>query len=190
MFNFKIMVVMCLPILFAPIIFQLIVNWFLLYKHMPEDQIRRIEELTSHLNDPLTSIRSLSKEEIDQYNTDGFLIYRNAIDKNVLEALKIITRHIYENPSGLIQFVNNSAYCGWSFNNVLYFDVYRKVVLKLSILAEIAASLMGTSQVAFAADVMHATTIHCFRENEHIQYQHAHTDHDQAPYSIEKKVNR
>ena len=38
---------------------------------MPEHQIRRIDELTSHLNNPLTAMRSLSKKEIKGFKNEG-----------------------------------------------------------------------------------------------------------------------
>ena len=185
--GLKIAVVISLPILLVAIIFRLCVDWFFLYKDIPDDQRLPIDELISHLNNPSTLPRSLSKEELDQYKRDGFFIYRNSVDKNVLEALRIITRHVYENPNGLLQFVNGSDYCGWSFNNALILDYWRKILSKLPI-SEVAASLMDTSQVSLASDVMHTTSRHCFGD-EDIQEQHPHADHLQSPYSIEKKVN-
>ena len=181
-------VVIFLPIILVTIIFQFGIDWFFLFKDIPDHQKRHIEELISHLNNPINSLKSLSKKEIDQYKKDGFFIYRNAIDKNVLEALRITTRHVFENPNGLLQFLNGTGYCGWSFNNGLVLDVWGKIISKLPI-SEIVASLMDTSQVAIGSDVMHTTSIHCFEEEEHIQFQGPHTDQEQAPYSIEKKVN-
>ena len=53
-------------------------------------------------------------------------------------------------------------------------------------LSEIAADLMNTSQVVYSQDIIHATSVHCGDNS----VGGAHSDQNQTPFSIEKKVKK
>ena len=62
---------------------------------------------------------------------NGFLIYKDAIDKNVLEAMKISTMHVMENQNGLTKMANGSKFCGFSLHNDLLLDFWREFMFQL-----------------------------------------------------------
>ena len=105
-----------------------------------------------------------------------------------MEAIRIFTVQVYRNPNGFLQFVNGSRFCGFSSNNFLTLDFWREFILKLP-LSELVATLMHTSQVVYKSNVIHATSLQCFKDKQHIQFQSAHSDIERSPYSIEKNVN-
>ena len=124
------------------------VNWLLKFEEISDLKRQKIQELTSHLKENSFSIK-LSKEDIESYHKNGFLIYRNAIDEKVLEAMKISTMHVMENQNGLTKMANGSKFCGFSLHNDLLLDFWREFMFKLP-LSEIASSLMQTSQVVYS----------------------------------------
>ena len=158
-----------------------------LVKDLPNHQRLRVQELTSHVHYLFTKPTKLSEDQLQQYQKDGFVIYRNIIDKNLLQAMRITSKHIYENPNGLLQYLNGTNYCGQSFYNFLTLDFWRKIMFKLP-LSVIAASLMDTSQVVYALDVLMANSLHCFKENMHLSTGVSHADINLLPFSIEKKA--
>ena len=124
------------------------VNWLLKFEEISDLKRQKIQELTSHLKENSFSIK-LSQEDIENYHKNGFLIYRNAIDEKVLEAMKISTMHVMENQNGLTKMANGSKFCGFSLHNDLLLDFWREFMFKLP-LSEIASSLMQTSQVVYS----------------------------------------
>ena len=124
------------------------VNWLLKFEEISDLKRQKIQELTSHLKENSFSIK-LSQEDIENYQKNGFLIYRNAIDEKVLEAMKISTMHVMENQNGLTKMANGSKFCGFSLHNDLLLDFWREFMFKLP-LSEIASSLMQTSQVVYS----------------------------------------
>ena len=124
------------------------VNWLLKFEEISDLKRQEIQELTSHLKENSFSIK-LSKEDIESYHKNGFLIYRNAIDEKVLQAMKISTMHVMENQNGLTKMANGSKFCGFSLHNDLLLDFWREFMFKLP-LSEIASSLMQTSQVVYS----------------------------------------
>ena len=124
------------------------VNWLLKFEEISDLKRQKIQELTSHLKENSLSIK-LSQEDIENYQKYGFLIYRNAIDEKVLEAMKISSMHVMENQNGLTKMANGSKFCGFSLHNDLLLDFWREFMFKLP-LSEIASSLMQTSQVVYS----------------------------------------
>ena len=124
------------------------VNWLLKFEEISDLKRQTIQELTSHLKENSFSIK-LSQENIESYHKNGFLIYRNAIDEKVLEAMKLSTMHVMENQNGLTKMANGSKFCGFSLHNDLLLDFWREFMFKLP-LSEIASSLMQTSQVVYS----------------------------------------
>ena len=124
------------------------VNWLLKFEEISDLKRQKIQELTSHLKENSFNIK-LSQEDIENYQKNGFLIYRNAIDEKVLEAMKISTMHVMENQNGLTKMANGSKFCGFSLHNDLLLDFWREFMFKLP-LSEIASSLMQTSQVVYS----------------------------------------
>ena len=158
------------------------IRWLLLFDRISDQRQQKIQELTSHLGRSLMTVR-LTPEKVNQYQKDGFIIYRNALDENVLEAIKISTMHVMENPNGLLQLGNGSKFCGFSLHNDFLLDFWRTFMFKLPLSVH-AAALMDTSQVVYSQDIIHATSSHCGDES----VGDAHSDQNQTPFSIEKKV--
>ena len=109
------------------------VNWLLKFEEISDLKRQTIQELTSHLKENSFSIK-LSQENIESYHKNGFLIYRNAIDEKVLEAMKISTMHVMENQNGLTKMANGSKFCGFSLHNDLLLDFWREFMFKLPFL--------------------------------------------------------
>ena len=143
MSSFKIIIIL------FPIIITLFINfgvrWLLLFEDISNQQYSEIQKLTSHLGTTLNTLK-LSNQQLEQYNKNGFIIYKNAIDKKVLEAMKISTMHVMENPNGLLKLGNGSKFCGFSLHNDILLDFWRNFMFKLPLSAH-AATLMDTSQV-------------------------------------------
>ena len=158
------------------------VKWLLLFDPISEQQRLNIHRLTSHLDTSLTTLK-LKEGQIKQYQKDGYLIYRDALDENTLEGMKMSVMHVMENPNGLLKLGNGSKFCGFSLHNDLLLDFWRNFMFKLPLSAH-AASLMETSQVVYSQDIIHATTSHCGDDS----VGEAHSDQNQTPFSIEKKV--
>ena len=169
-----------------PLIFSILVNigvkWLLEFDDLPQQQRLRIRELTSHLDKSLMTVR-LNRDQIEKYQKDGFLIYRDAIDEHTLEAMKLSTMHVMEHPNGLLQRANGTKFCGFSLHNDILLDFWRNFMFKLPLSIH-AADLMETSQVVYSQDIIHATSGHCGDESVGA----AHSDQNQSPFSIEKKV--
>ena len=160
------------------------VRWLLVFQTIPDEQRVDIEKLTSHLGQSLMT-RHLSREQVEKYQKDGYLIYRDVIDENVIEAMKMSTMHVMEHPNGLMQMSNGSKFCGFSLHNDVLLDFWRNFMFKLP-LSVPAADLMETSQVVYSQDIIHATTSHCGDNS----VGDAHSDQNQTPFSIEKKVEK
>ena len=177
-------------IISLPLIITLSINfgvrWLLLFDEIPDLHRQRIQDLTSHLEGKSSETRNkLSQLDIENYQKNGFLIYRNAIDEKILEAMKISTMHVMENQNGLTKSANGSKFCGFSLHNDVLLDFWRNFMFKLP-LSEIAADLMNTSQVVYSQDIIHATSVHCGDNS----VGGAHSDQNQTPFSIEKKVKK
>ena len=177
-------------IILLPLLVTLSINfgvrWLLIFEDLSDIQRQKIQELTSHLDDERTlenRIGLLSLEDVESYQKNGFFIYRNAIDEKILEAMKISTMHVMENQNGLTKSANGSKFCGFSLHNDVLLDFWRNFMFKLP-LSEIAADLMNTSQVVYSQDIIHATSVHCGDNS----VGGAHSDQNQTPFSIEKKV--
>ena len=143
---FKILIILLPLIISLSIHFG--VNWLLKFEEISDLKRQKIQELTSHLKENYFSIK-LSQEDVENYQKNGFLIYRNAIDEKVLEAMKISTMHVMENQNGLTKMANGSKFCGFSLHNDLLLDFWREFMFKLP-LSEITSSLMQTSQVVYS----------------------------------------
>ena len=159
------------------------VKWLLLFDQISEQKRLDIHRLTSHLDTSLMTV-NLNKYQVKQYQKDGYLIYRDALDDNTLEAMKMSVMHVMENPNGMLQLGNGSKFCGFSLHNDLLLDFWRSFMFKLP-LSRHAANLMETSQVVYSQDIIHATTSHCGDDS----VEEAHSDQNQTPFSIEKKVS-
>ena len=170
-----------LPVMFC-IITRFSVKWLLEFEDLPSEQRLNIRQLTSHLGTSLLTVK-LSRRQIEQYQNNGFLIYRNAIDSNVLETMKISAMHVMEHPSGILQRANGTKYCGFAINPHILLDFWRHFMYKLP-LSGFAADLMSTSQIVYSQDIIHATSYECGDNS----VGKAHSDQNQSPYSIEKKV--
>ena len=180
MSDFKIIIIL-LPIILA-ISVNFGIKWLLVFPDISEKQRLEVHMLTSHLHNSLM-IRKLSKDQIEQYHKNGYVIYRNAIDEHVLEAMKISVMHVMEHPNGLLQLGNGSKFCGFSLHNDILLDFWRNFMFKLPLSIH-AADLMDTSQVIYSQDIIHATSIQCGDNS----VGDAHSDQNQTPFSIEKKV--
>ena len=179
----KLFVVIIIPVIIS-ISVRLGVKWLLEFDDIPQEQRLKISKLTSHLGKSLMTVR-LSKAQVEQYQNNGFLIYRNAIDEHILEAMKVSAMHVMENPNGLLQLGNETKFCGFSLHNDILLDFWRQFMFKLP-LSNLAADLMETSQVVYSQDIIHATSVHCGDDSVGA----AHSDQNQTPFSIEKKVIR
>ena len=174
-------------IILTPIIIAVSINfgvrWLLVFEPISDEKRIDIQELTSHLSKSLMT-RHLSREQVEKYQKDGYLIYRDVIDENLLEAMKLSVMHVMEHPNGLMQMSNGSKFCGFSLHNDVLLDFWRNFMFKLP-LSVTAADLMETSQVVYSQDIIHATTSHCGDNS----VGDAHSDQNQTPFSIEKKVD-
>ena len=187
---FKMSVLLKTLIILLPLLTTLAINfgvrWLLLFEDISDLHRQKIQELTSHLDEKtLKNGVGLSQEDIESYQKNGFFIYRNAIDEKILEAMKISTMHVMENQNGLTKSANGSKFCGFSLHNDVLLDFWRNFMFKLP-LSEIAADLMNTSQVVYSQDIIHATSVHCGDNS----VGGAHSDQNQTPFSIEKKVKK
>ena len=146
-------IIILLP-LFITFALDFSVKWLLVFDDISEQQRLEIHRLTSHLDTSLM-VLNLNKDQIKQYQKDGYLIYRDAIDENVLEAMKISVNHVMEHPNGLLQRGNGSKFCGFSLHNDILLDFWRNFMFKLPLSVH-AAKLMETSQVVYSQDIIHS----------------------------------
>ena len=84
----------------------------------------------------------------------------------------------------LTQGANGTNFCGFSLHNHFLMPDWRHLAYALP-LADVARALMSTGSVVYTDDILHATTPSCGNESVGA----AHSDHNQSPWSIEKRDN-
>eukprot|EP01084_Bolivina_argentea_P284927 488464_1 len=161
------------------------VRKFLLFNPIPDVIKQQISELQFD-----SKLPALTPEDITQYHDKGYVIVKNAIDTKTIEAMRSVTHHIMSNPSGMLKRANKSKFCGFSLHNHLLIPEWRNITYNLPI-SQYAAELMNTDVILYSQDIIHSTTSHCFEQSNktHIAASRAHSDQNQSPYSIEKKLN-
>lgn len=160
------------------------VRRFLLFEPLPSS----ITEQISTIDFDAASLPPLTRADIEQYHEKGYLIVKNALDMKVVNAMRSVTDHIITHPSGILRRGNSTKFCGFSLHNHYLIPQWRHIVYPLPI-SQYAAQLMNTDVVMYSQDIIHSTTSHCFNiaNQTHVAASRAHSDMNQAPYSIERK---
>ena len=126
----------------------------------------------------------LSAEQVAEYRDRGFVVLKNFMSEAMLEAMRGVVTHTIASPSGLVRNANSTKFCGFSLHNHLFIPEWRDFAYRLS-LGKVAAELMDAKKALYSMDIFHATTHHCGNES----VGQSHSDHNQSPFSIEKKKN-
>lgn len=154
-----------------------------LYPEMPNETKDRVDAwLKAHplgTHGPQKPAAKVTLDMIEQYERDGYVLVRNAIDKDTLQLLREIVDFTYENPNlptrwtGAVSCLNNQ------------FDPASKIPHLRKLLASLpfhwlAKDLMGADALAWINNIIHANMRNC----DGMGYLSTHSDMNTSPFNM------